>query len=110
MALAVAADPTPVRIDADGVARVGDTRVRLASIVYRHHQGDSPVEIHESFPSVPLPDIYAAVAYYLRHQAEVDAYLAEQDRLAEQIREELEARPESRDLRERLRAHKEQSR
>jgi len=106
MSLAVAADPTPIRVESDGAVRVGDTRVRLASIVFRHQQGATPEEIHESFPSVPLPDIYAVLAYYLRHQAEVDAYLAALDAEAERIRGEVEARPETKALREKLLARR----
>jgi uncharacterized protein (DUF433 family) len=106
MSLALAADPTPIRVDSDGALRVGDTRVRLASVVYRHQQGDTPEEIHESFPSVPLADIYATISYYLRHRAEVDAHLAQLDADAERLRLKVEAEhglPQ--ELRERLRDH-----
>lgn len=105
MSLAVAADPSPIRVDSDGAVRVGSTRVRLASIVYRHRQGDTPEEIHETFPGVPLADVYAAIAFYLRHQSEVDAYLAELDGEAKDIRRRVEADyglPE--EVRQRLRA------
>lgn len=106
MSLAVALDPTPIRVDSGGVARVGDSRVRLASIVVLHRQGATPEQIHERFPSVSLPDVYAVVGYYLRHRAEVEAYLAELDAEAERIRAEVEARPETRALREKLLAGK----
>lgn len=105
MTLAVVADPTPIRVDPDGAVRVGDTRVLLASVVYRHQQGDSPEEIHESLPGAPLADIYAAIAYYLRHRAEVDSHLADLGTEAERLQWEVEAEyglPE--ELRERLRA------
>ncbi len=105
MALAVVADPTPIRIDADGAARVGGTRVLLASIVHHHQQGETPEEIHETFPGVPLADIYAAIAYSLRHQDEVDSHLAELRADAERLKGEVESEyglPE--ELRERLRA------
>lgn len=104
--LALAVDPAPIRVDSDGAVRVGDTRVRLASIVFRHQQGATPEEIHESFPSVPLPDVYAVIGYYLRHQPEVDAYLAELDARGERIRDEVEARPETKALRAKLLAHR----
>jgi uncharacterized protein (DUF433 family) len=102
VSLAVAADPAPIHIDSGGVARVGDSRVRLASIVFLHRQGATPEQIRDSFPSVPLPDVYAVIAYYLRHQAEVDAHLAQIDAEAERIRAEAEARPGTRALREKL--------
>lgn len=102
MSLAVAADPAPIRVDSGGVARVGDSRVRLASIVFLHQQGATPEQIHERFPSVSLPDVYAVVAYYLRHRAEVDAHLTELGAESERLRAEVDARPETRALREKL--------
>ena len=102
MTLAVAADPTPIRIDPGGVPRVGGSRVRLASIVFLHQQGATPEQIQESFPSVALSDVYAVIAYYLRHRAEVDAHLAELEAEAEGIQDEVDARPETRALREKL--------
>ena len=106
MSLAVVADPAPFRTDPDGAVRVGDTRVRLASIVLRHQQGATPEQIHESFPSVLLPDVYAVIAYYLCHRAEVDAFLVQLDAEADRIREEVEARPATKALREKLHARK----
>jgi uncharacterized protein (DUF433 family) len=104
VSLAVAADPTPIRIDPGGVPRVGDSRVRLASIVFLHLQGATPEEIRERFPSVALSDVYAVIAYYLRHRAEVDAHLAELEAEAQRIEAEVDARPETQALREKLRA------
>jgi uncharacterized protein (DUF433 family) len=104
MSRAVAADPTPLRRDENGVLRMGETRVSFDSIVYRHKQGDTPAEIHEGFPDVPLADIFAAISYYLRHQEEVEGYLAECEAEAERIRREVEVRPETQALRAKLRA------
>ncbi len=91
MPLAVAAEPTPLRIDERGVVRIGDTRVTLSSIVRCYQRGDSPESIHEGFPSVSLADVYATITYYLRHQEEVDAYLADEDAAAERLRRQIEA-------------------
>jgi uncharacterized protein (DUF433 family) len=104
--LAVAADPTPIRIDPGGIPRVGGSRVRLASIVFLHQQGATPEQIQERFPSGALSDVYAVIAYYLRHRAEVDAHLAEREAEAEGIQDEVDARPETRALREKLLAAK----
>ena len=107
MSLAVAYE-APLRVDDHSVVRMGDTRVSFDSIVYRHKQGDTPDEIHEGFPSVPLADIYAAISYYLRHQEEVEAYLAEREAEAERIHQEAEADPANKALREKLLARREQ--
>lgn len=104
MSLAVASDPVPIRVDAAGVARVGESRVRLASIVFLHQQGATPEEIQQRFPVLTLPDVYSVVAYYLRHQTDVDDYLAELEAEEERILTEVESRPETKALRGKLMA------
>ncbi len=51
------------------------TRVSLDSIVYRWLEGLAPESITECFPALTLEQVYGAVAYYLSHRAEIDAYL-----------------------------------
>jgi hypothetical protein len=48
--------------------------------------------LHAGFPTVPLSDIYAVIAYYLSHRAEVDSYLKRRIDEAERIRQEVEAK------------------
>jgi uncharacterized protein (DUF433 family) len=66
------------------VYRVAGTRVALDSIVRRFWEGDTPESIVQSFPVLTLEQVYGAIAYYLRHQATIDAYLkqAESDETA----------------------------
>jgi len=66
---------------------------------HRHHQlGETPEEIALSYGSISLADVYATIAYYLRHTAEVDEYL----RKREKIRREIQPRFPTAGLRERL--------
>ena len=58
------------------VWRVKGTRVALDSIIYQFQQGRSPEAIQDAFPALSLSQVYAAIAYYLDHQAELDEYLA----------------------------------
>jgi uncharacterized protein (DUF433 family) len=81
----------PLRTDEHGAIRVSGTRVTLDTILACHQQGDSPEDIHSGFPTVPLTDIYAVIAYYLAHRDEIDAYLKQRDEEAERIRQEIEA-------------------
>jgi uncharacterized protein (DUF433 family) len=81
----------PLRVDQDGVIRVGDTRVTLITLVGCYQRGDTPEEIHEGFPTIPLADIYAVIAYYLNHREEVDAYIEQEEAEAEKWRQEYEA-------------------
>ncbi|MCC6805369.1 MAG: DUF433 domain-containing protein [Anaerolineae bacterium] len=81
----------PIYTDESGVMRIDGSRVTLDTIIARFHQGDSPEAIHKGFSTVSLSDIYAVIAYYLAHSAELDAYLQRRDAEAEQLRQEAEA-------------------
>ena len=54
---------------------IKETRVSLDSVVYRWLEGLSPESITECFPTLTLEQVYGAIAYYLSHRAEIDAYL-----------------------------------
>ncbi len=68
----------PLSRDADGVIRVGGTRVTLESVIHEYQRGSNPDQIATEFPVLDLASIYHVVGYYLAHRAEVDAYLAQQ--------------------------------
>jgi uncharacterized protein (DUF433 family) len=70
---------------------VRGTRVSLDSIVYRFLDGLSPESIADSFPVLTLEQVYGAIAYYLGHRAEIDAYL----RVAEAEDEALRVRTDN---------------
>lgn len=96
----------PLRTDERGAIRVGDTRVLLQLVIYAFNQGESAESIVDSYSSLKLADVYAVIAYYLTHRAEVDAYIAQKDAEAERLRKEIEASytPEQLALFARLRA------
>jgi hypothetical protein len=50
--------------------------VTLDCLVELFDQGASPEEIAAEYDSVALADVYAVLTYYLRHQDDVKAYLA----------------------------------
>src|SRR5712692_1624019 len=52
---------------------VAGTRVSLDSIVYSFRAGESPETIRQNFDSLTLEQVYGAIAFYLAHQAEIDA-------------------------------------
>ncbi len=90
----IANEPTmtiPLRTDEHGTIYVSSTRVTLDSIVNFYLQGESPEDLYKGFPTIPLQDIYAVIAYYLSHRAEVDSYLKKRNDEAERIRQEIEA-------------------
>lgn len=53
--------------------------------------GESPESIYESYDTVALADVYAVLAYYLRHRHEVEAYLAEREREGLEIQTFIES-------------------
>ena len=55
----------PIHTDADGVVRVAGTRVTLDTIVAAFDAGAAAEEIAEQYSSVPLPDVYSVITYYL---------------------------------------------
>lgn len=96
----------PVQLSADGVVRVGNTRVTLDTVVFAFNQGATAEEIVQQYPALRLADVYGAIAYYLHYRDEVDAYLAQRQQQIEQIRRETEARFDPVGIRERLLARK----
>jgi uncharacterized protein (DUF433 family) len=63
------------------------SRVSLDSIVYAFLRGASPESIARSFPLISLEEVYGAIAFYLAHQAEIDAYLQQEDVEFEALRQ-----------------------
>jgi uncharacterized protein (DUF433 family) len=106
MSLAIAPEQLPLPEDADGVIRVGRTRVTLQTIVEAFNEGCTAEEIAAQYPSIQLADIYATITYYLRHRNEVDAYVQRQEQLAEAVRQDNLARADQRGIRERLLARR----
>jgi uncharacterized protein (DUF433 family) len=96
-------DPVPLVFADDGSAiRVAGTRLSLDIVVGAFQRGATAEEIVQDYPPVSLPDVYAVIAYYLRHRSEVEEYLAKRERDHAELRREIEGRPEYQDLRERL--------
>jgi uncharacterized protein (DUF433 family) len=96
----------PIHTDADGVVRVAGTRVTLDTIVAAFDAGATAEEISQQYSSVPLPDVYSVITYYLRHKADVSAYLQGREEHSAKVREEVERRFPPSGVRERLLARR----
>jgi hypothetical protein len=79
MTLVVAAEPTPLETNIDGVVLVGKTRVTLK-----------------------LADVYATIGFYLNHHHDVEAYLQQRRTQAQEVRKMNEAKFDPQGLRDRL--------
>ena len=96
----------PLRVDDGGTVRIGATRVTLQTVVHAYQDGSSPEQIVLQYPSLSLADVYGVIAWYLRHTREVDDYLANQQREADELRKKIEANPDMQRIRQRLLAHR----
>ena len=83
--------------------RVIGTRVTLDTLVATFKKGATAEQIQDSFPSLSLRQVYGAIAYYLDHQDEVEAYLKERKAEAEAMRQQIESRPQYKEFREKIR-------
>jgi len=102
----ITAETPPLRVDEQGVIRVGGTRVTLDTIIGAFLDGESPEAIADQYPSVSLSDVYATVTYYLVHRSEVDAYLSRRAAVAMRTQREIEQRWPPHGLRVRLLARR----
>jgi hypothetical protein len=88
--------------DDDGHLRVGEGWHKLIALVGEHvFLGSGPVELAAAHPPLTLGEAYEVLAYYYDHQDELDVELAERERDAERLREELEDSAFAAQMRER---------
>jgi uncharacterized protein (DUF433 family) len=92
MRLSIQHDPTPLRVDENDDVRIGTSRVLLDLVVDAFNEGESPESIVQSYTTLQLADVYAVLAYYLRHRAEVDEYLRWREQKGEEIQRQIQAR------------------
>ncbi|MBM3993252.1 MAG: DUF433 domain-containing protein [Planctomycetes bacterium] len=91
MPVELQADPLPLRMDESGAIRVGSSRVTLDVVLADYQSGMSPEDIVGQLDTLDLADVHAAIAYYLRHRAEVDEYLRRRHSEAAELQTTIEA-------------------
>jgi uncharacterized protein (DUF433 family) len=101
-AVSLSISKEPLATDADGIVRVGATRVTLDTVVEAFDEGATPEEIVQQYPSLDLADVYAAISYYLRHRSEVEEYLRGRQAQHDEARRVNESRSPRADIRARL--------
>jgi uncharacterized protein (DUF433 family) len=106
MGLAIEAQPVPLYLDEDGVARVNGTRVTLDLIIEAFQHSVSAEEIALRYTTLNLADVYAVITYYLQNKQEVEAYLARRQKEKDAIRRENEKKFPPGGIRERLLARR----
>jgi uncharacterized protein (DUF433 family) len=94
-----------VTLDANGVARVDETTVKVIEIAMDHPAyGWSADAMHEQHPHLSLAQIHAALAYFYDNQAKFEAEIREIEREVEQWKNKLGDTPLQRRLRQIKRA------
>jgi uncharacterized protein (DUF433 family) len=96
----------PLREDAAGALRVGDSRVLLDLVIRAFQDGATPETIVQRYSTLALSDVYAVIAYYLRHRSQIEAYLAEREQKAEEVRQRLDQQGDLSEIRARLLAQR----
>jgi uncharacterized protein (DUF433 family) len=107
MAFVTQAESPPLHEDASGAMRVGTSRVLLELVIQAFQNGATPETIVQQYSTLALADVYAVIAYYLRHREEVEAYLTGREHQAEEVRRKIESRQgDLSDIRARLLARR----
>ena len=90
-------------LSADDI-RIKGTRVGIETVLDDYLNGASPEEIAARYRTLTLEQVYATITYYLRHQEEINAYLARWRAYAEAAWQEQQRNPPEfvRELRERI--------
>lgn len=91
MVVTLHTDPLPLHVDETGTIRVGQSRVTLDVLLHYWRSGMTPAEIVRGLDTLTLADVLGALAYYHRHQAEIDDYLHRREQEADRLRQEIEA-------------------
>lgn len=77
---------TQIEIDADGVAWLAGTQVKVVEVVLdKLAHGWSPEEIHFQHPHLSLAQIHGALTYYYENQAALDAEIERRLRESRQL-------------------------
>lgn len=92
MVIPMRGEAVPLNADPDGVVRVAHTRVSLDTLILAFVEGATAEEIAQQYPSLELADIYAVIAYYLRHRSDFELYLRKRQKEADVVRKENERR------------------
>src|SRR5205814_1719576 len=96
----------PLYTTEQGVVRIKGHRIGLDLIVHAFQRGITAEEMVEDWPTLDLEEVYAILAFYLYNRVEVNAYLDDLEREADEIQRKIEASQHPNMLRERLKAER----
>jgi uncharacterized protein (DUF433 family) len=107
MAFTPQTETPPIREDASGALRVGESRVLLELVIRAFQDGATAETIVQRYSTLTLPDVYGVIAYYLRHRGEIEDYLGRREQLAQDVRQRIEAsQGDLKEIRDRISARR----
>lgn len=80
----------PLRLDAQGALRVGQTRVLLDVVLHEFDSGATPEEIVDCYEGLDLADVYSVLGYCLRNRPAINDYLRRREVEADTLRRMIE--------------------
>ena len=69
----------------DGSFYVAGSRVPLAHVVREFQHGELPEAIRSHYPTLTLEQVYGAITFYLGSKEEVEADIAERERIEDEF-------------------------
>lgn len=107
MPFAAQVQAVPLQEDETGALRVGKSRVLLELVIRAFQDGATPETIVQRYSTLALMDVYAVITYFLSHSSEVEEYLRQRERQAEEVAIEIKDRQgDLADIRARLLARR----
>src|ERR1044072_32491 len=94
-----------VQLETGGI-RVRNSRVTLETIVHRMQMGDTPEEIHDSFPTGSVTQSKEILASYYDNKDDADEYLQQVEEEGERLLQWIESQPGYKERREKLLRYK----
>ncbi|MEX1230560.1 MAG: DUF433 domain-containing protein [Planctomycetaceae bacterium] len=67
------------------------SRVLLEIVIRAFQDGATPETIVQRYSTLALSDVYAVIAYYLRHRSEIEDYLTQRDQMADEVQQRVES-------------------
>ena len=111
IALFVIREPgVPLEVWDDGSVRVGGTRLLLDTVVDGFNVGRSAEKLAEVHGGLPAQVIRDVIDYYLRHRDEVNAYVRDGEKTADEAYDKIMALPGQAEAVERMRSRMEEER
>jgi uncharacterized protein (DUF433 family) len=86
-----------LRLDKHGDIRIGKSRVLLDTILDHYKAGTPVEEIIRAYDTLNPADVFEAIAYYLRHKEEVEAYFQRREAEAQILWKQIEAEQPSKE-------------